>query len=104
MQGERVVEFLLVDRSFPRSVLFCAERCLEAVRVISGNSQQPERSIGMLVAKLTFADVPQLDLPSLGALLDEVLAGVYAVGNELGGNYFATRVVLPGPYAQQQQQ
>ena len=66
VQGERVVEFLLLDRSFPRSVLFCAERCLEAVRFISGNSQQPERSVGMLVAKLTFADVPQLDPPSLG--------------------------------------
>ena len=85
-------------------MLFCAERCLEAVRVISGNSQRPERSVGMLVAKLAFADVPQLDPPSLGALLDEVLTGVHAVGSELGGTYFATRVVLPGPYAQQEQQ
>ena len=51
VQGERVVEFLLLERSFPRSVLFCAERCLEAVRVISGYSQQPERSLGMLVAQ-----------------------------------------------------
>ena len=29
---------------------------------------------------------------------------VHVVGSELGGAYFATRVVLPGPYAQQQQQ
>ena len=104
VQGERVVEFLLLDRSFPRSVLFCAERCLEAVQFISGNSQQPERSLGKLVALLAFADVPQLEPPSLEALLDEVLAGVQAVGRELGGAYFAMRVVLPGPYAQQQQQ
>ena len=104
VQGERVVDFLLLDRSFPRSVLFCAERCLEAVRVVSGNSQQPERSLGRLVARLAFADVPQLEPPSLAALLDEVLAGVHVVGSELGGAYFATRVVLPGPYAQQQQQ
>ena len=104
VQGERVVEFLLLERSFPRSVLFCAERCLEAVRVISGYSQQPERSLGMLVAKLTFTEVRQLDPPSLGVLLREVLAGVHAVGSELGGAYFATRVVMPGPYAQLQQQ
>jgi uncharacterized alpha-E superfamily protein len=104
VQGERVVEFLLLDRSCPRSVLFCAERCLEAVRAISGNSQQPERAVGMLVAKLAFADVPQLDPPSLAALLDEVLTSVHVVGNELGSAYFAMRVVLPGPYAQQQQQ
>jgi uncharacterized alpha-E superfamily protein len=104
VQGERVVEFLLLDRSFPRAVLFCAERCLEAVRVISGNSQQPERSLGRLVAKLAFADVPQLDSGALGELLDEVLTGVHVVGDELGSAYFATRVVLPGPYAHQQQQ
>jgi uncharacterized alpha-E superfamily protein len=104
VQGERVVEFLLLERSFPRSVLFCAERCLEAVRVISGYSQHPERSLGMLVAKLTFTEVSQLDLSSLNVLLGEVLSGVHAVGSELGGAYFATRVVLPGPYAQMQQQ
>ena len=33
-----------------------------------------------------------------------VLSGVRAVGSELGGTYFATRVVMPGPYAQMQQQ
>jgi hypothetical protein len=58
----------------------------------------------MLVARLAFADLPQLDPPSLGALLGEVLTGVHAVGSELGASYFATRVVLPGPYAQMQQQ
>lgn len=104
VQSERVVDFLLLDPSFPRSVLFCAERCLDAVRVISGSSKQPERSLGKLVARLAFADVSLLEPPHLAGLLDEVLAGVHAVGSELGGAYFATRVVLPGPYAQQQQQ
>ena len=104
VQGERVADFLLLDRSFPRSVLFCAERCLEAIRFVSGNSQQPERSLGMLVARLAFADVPQLEPPSLAALLGEVVTGLHVVGGELGGAYFATQVLLPGPYAQQQQQ
>jgi uncharacterized alpha-E superfamily protein len=104
VQGARVVDFLLLDRSFPRSVLFCSERCLAAVRTISGNSEQPERSLGMLVARLTFADLPQLEPLSLAALLDEVLASVHVAGSELRGAYFATQVDLPGPYAQQQQQ
>ena len=80
MQGELVVEFLLLDRSFPRSVLFCAERCLAAVRAISGDSQQLERSLGMLVAKVSFVDVSRLDALALDALLDDVLTGVHAVG------------------------
>ena len=32
------------------------------------------------------------------------LTGVHDVGHELGSAYFATRVDLPGPYSQQQQQ
>ena len=105
MQGERVVEFLLLDRSFPRSVLFCAERCLEAVRVISGDSAaagalaRDARRQALLRRRARSSTCRRSD-----ALLGEVLAGVHAVGSELGGAYFATRVVLPGPYAQQQQQ
>jgi uncharacterized alpha-E superfamily protein len=104
VHSEVVVEFLLLDRDFPRSVLFCAERSLEAVRVISGDAQQPERSLGMLVARLAFADVPALEQPAFGELLDEVLGSVHAIGSEVGGAFFATRVVIPGPYAQQAQQ
>ena len=105
VQGERVVEFLLLDRSFPRSVLFCAERCLEAVRVISGNSQQPERSLGMLVAKARLRGrAPARCRRRSRRCSTRCSTGVHAVGSELGGAYFATRVVLPGPYAQQQQQ
>jgi uncharacterized alpha-E superfamily protein len=104
LRAADAVEFLLLDRNFPRSVLFCAERCLESVRVIAGHSQRAEHVLGRFVAELTFADLPQLDGPSRDVLLRDVLAGVNDVGAEIAAAYFATRVILPGPYAQQQQQ
>ena len=104
VQGDLVIDFLLLDRSFPRSVLFCVERCQRAVELIAGNSQEPERSLGMLVAGLSFADVMRLDAASLESLLKEVVTNLHVVGSELAVAYFATRVVMPGPYAQREQQ
>jgi uncharacterized alpha-E superfamily protein len=102
LQAAHAVEFLLLDRNFPRSVLFCAERCLQATRVIAGNSQQAEHVLGRFVAELTFADLP-LDGPARDSRLHGFLADVNAVGAEIAAAYFAKRVILPGPYAQQQQ-
>jgi uncharacterized alpha-E superfamily protein len=104
LQAAHAVEFLLLNRRFPRSVLFCAERCLQAIRGIAGNSQRVEHVLGRFVAELTFADLPQLNGRSEDGLLREVVAGVNGVGAEVAAAYFATRVILPGPYAQQQQQ
>jgi uncharacterized alpha-E superfamily protein len=96
----RVVRYLLLDRQAPRSVLFCLERCLAAIRSISGTSERPERAIGRIVAELSFADVGF----DVAAVLQRVLRAVDETAAEIASAYFTTRVILPGPYAQQQQQ
>jgi uncharacterized alpha-E superfamily protein len=96
----RVLEYLLLDRQVPRSVLFCLERCLGAIRSISPGSERPERAIGRIVAELSFADVG-LDV---GGVLQRVLRSIDEAAAEIAAAYFTTRVILPGPYAQQQQQ
>jgi uncharacterized alpha-E superfamily protein len=94
------IQFLLLDRDAPRAVLFCLERCLSAIRSISGSSTRPERAIGRIVAELSFADVSF----GLKALLDNAQRGIGETADELASAYFTTRLILPGPYAQQQQQ
>jgi uncharacterized alpha-E superfamily protein len=96
----RVIEYLLLDRRAPRSVLFCLERCLAAIRSISGTSERPERAIGRIVAELSFADVSG----DVAALLQRILGATDEAAAEIAAAYFTTRVILPGPYAQQQQQ
>jgi len=100
----RVVEYLLLDARFPRSVLFCVERCLRAVQEISGSSQRLERAIGRIVAELSYAEVAELELASTEPLLRGALRSVDEAGVEVAAAYFVTRVILPGPYAQAQQQ
>jgi uncharacterized alpha-E superfamily protein len=100
----RVVEYVLLDRRAPRAVLFCLERCLGAIRAISPDGQRPERAVGRVVAELSFADVADRDYATTAGLVSRVLRGIADAGLELASAYFTTRVIIPGPYSQQQQQ
>jgi uncharacterized alpha-E superfamily protein len=94
------VQYLLLDTQAPRAVLFCLERCLASIRSITSDSTRPERAIGRVVAELRFADVSM----ALGDLLQSVQRGIGGTAEEIASAYFTTRVVVPGSYAQQQQQ
>ena len=77
--------------------------CLAAIRAISGEAPRPERAIGRLFAELSFTEMHVLD-PSIELLLDRVMRGLADAAEEIAAGYFTTRVIPPGPYAQQQQQ
>jgi uncharacterized alpha-E superfamily protein len=99
----RVVAYLLLERSLPRAVCFCLEQSLGSIRAISGEALRPERAIGRTFAELSFTDLHELD-ESTERLLERVGRGVADAADEIAGSYFTTRVIPPGPYAQQQQQ
>jgi uncharacterized alpha-E superfamily protein len=103
LRPERVVEFLLLQRSFPRAVCYALELSLNAIRAISGAAQRPERAIGRVFAELAFTELPYLD-GSTVELLRRVTNGIADAADEIAAGYFTTRVIPPGPYAQQQQQ
>jgi uncharacterized alpha-E superfamily protein len=103
LRPERVVEFLLLQRRFPRAVCYSLERSLEAIRAISGAGVRPERAIGRVFAELAFTELPYLG-ESTRDLLRRVTHGIADAAEEIASGYFTTRVIPPGPYAQQQQQ
>ena len=103
LSAARVVAFLLLERRFPRAVCFCLELSLAAIRAISGDAIRPERAIGRVFAELAFTEVPALDV-STTMLLERVQRGIADAADEISTGYFTTRVIPPGPYAQQQQQ
>jgi uncharacterized alpha-E superfamily protein len=104
LRPARVVEYVLLDRRAPRAVLFCLDRCLGAIRAISPDGQRPERAVGRVVAELSFAEVVEHDPAAVAGLVSRVLHGIGDAGLELAAAYFTTRVIVPGPYSQQQQQ
>ena len=69
-------------------------RQLAAARTLAGDARRQARVRGRASARTALAR----------SVLGEVVTGLHVVGGELGGAYFATQVMLPGPYAQQQQQ
>ena len=82
---------------------FCLEQSLSSIRAISGEAVRPERAIGRLYAELSFTDLPELDA-STGPCSSVSCAASPTPTDEIAAGYFTTRVILPGPYAQQQQQ
>jgi uncharacterized alpha-E superfamily protein len=103
LRADRVVSFLLLDSRLPRAVCFCLEQCLNAIRSISGEGVRPERAIGRVFAELAFTELHELD-ETTSSLLARVQRGLQDAATEIASAYFTTRVIPPGPYAQQQQQ
>jgi uncharacterized alpha-E superfamily protein len=100
----RVAEYLLLDRVFPRAVLYCLNTCLEVVRAVSAPSSGPERTIGRLCAELSVHDVFDVSADSFRELLSRVQRSIVESGEEIADAYFITRVLAPGAFAQAQQQ
>ena len=104
LRAPRVLEFLLLDRACPRAVLFCLEPVPALARHDRGDADRPERAIGRLTSELSFAELAELLGGRLAPLLGRVLAGIDDAGREIASSFFSTRVLVPGAYAQAQQQ
>lgn len=93
-----VVEFLLLDKAFPRSVLYClrqADKDLSRLPTSeNGDLNRPQRLIGRLKADLEFRDVAELLAGDLHAFLDHVQHGVRDVADAVGDTYFRNAEAL----------
>jgi uncharacterized alpha-E superfamily protein len=86
---KQVSRFLLVDREFPRAVLFCLAAADESLRAITGSasntfSNTAEQRLGRLCADMTYAQVDEIIntglheyVDSLQTRLNEIHGGIY---------------------------
>lgn len=99
VEPERVVEFLVLDRLFPRSVyaaLLQAETCLRELDPVAGRTgvdDEARRLLGRARTDLEFRTSTDL-LEDLPDLLDELQATCSAAGEALSRRYFASGPVL----------
>jgi uncharacterized alpha-E superfamily protein len=115
LQAWRVVDFLLLDRTFPRSVAFCLEQTRKSLARISDSpldrpSNAAERLLGRLYSELTYLDIREA-LADLHVYLDDMQHKLNAAGEAIAQTYFVPSVLpptlaTPSRYyeAQQQQQ
>ena len=91
MDPADVVEFLLLSRTFPRSVLYAlqhAENGLARLEAGSVNLARPQRLLGRTRSDLEFLDTRELLEGDLHVFLDQLLNGVRQVAEAVALQYF----------------
>lgn len=100
VRPDRIIEFLLLDRSFPRSVRYCMDRAQACLHAISGTPPgafrtKPEQLIGQIHARLSYTHAEDVILAGLHETLDDLMASLNAVDRGIHQAYFAPQP-LPG--------
>ncbi|MDZ7693724.1 MAG: alpha-E domain-containing protein [Balneolaceae bacterium] len=99
-----VVEFLVLNKYFPRSIFFClseAEQCLYKISDSSGKgfNNSAEKKIGSLRSQLEYHDVSDVINYGLHEYLDELQLNINEISNAIHENFFSV-----GSRVQNQQQ
>ena len=84
IRPELILEFLLLDEDFPRSMRFCTARIEEHLSSISRHVEVaegpgPDRLAGRLRARLQYADIDEVQAGGASAFLSAVLDDCVAV-------------------------
>ena len=90
---ERVVEFLLLHRSFPRSVQFCFDAAARALAEIEGplpgrGPSKADRILGRVLSDLQYAELDQLLKGDFHAFLGSILERCTQVSRAVQDQYF----------------
>ena len=88
-----VVQFLILDREFPRAVLHCLTRANESLHAISGTpagsfSNLPEQRLGQLRAELAYASSDEIISSGLHEFIDHLQTKLNGVGQAIYDTFF----------------
>lgn len=102
VRPDRIIEFLLLDRHFPRSTQFCLDRVQACLHAISGTPPgafrtKPEQLVGQVHARLSYARAEDIILSGLHETLDDLLSQLNAVDRGIYESYFAPRPLTGAP-------
>lgn len=103
---ERVLDFLVLDRFFPRAVLFSLLEAEESLLAISGTPagsfrHPAERRLSRLRSGLAYATVDEIFSRGLHEYLDELQTGLNHVGDGIHQSFFSM-ASPPGSQSSQQ--
>lgn len=95
---KRVVEFLILDREFPRAVQYCLSEAEWSLREITGSQpltyrNTAERRLGSLKAELAYTDVDAIINRGLHQFIDDLQCKLNAIGEGIHETFFALRTV-----------
>jgi uncharacterized alpha-E superfamily protein len=91
-----VVNFLVLDREFPRAVLHCLTRANESLHSISGThtggyTNLAERRLGQLRAELAYTHAEDVISGGLHEFVDSLQTRLNTIGESIHNSFFAMR-------------
>ena len=94
--ADQKVDFLLLDREFPRAIQFCLLAAQDALHAISGTPlgtfrNTPERLLGQLCSDLSYASVDEIINQGLHEYLDELQTKMNQIGAGIHETFFALK-------------
>ena len=91
VSARRVLEFMVLERNFPRAVRFSVDGAAAMAREIATATKRGadvERRFGRLAAQLDFADMDELASRGADLYLTEVLRGLSEASHSVQKNFF----------------
>ena len=95
---EQIIDFLVLDHEFPRSIHYCLTTANDALHAISGTPigifrNAAEQRLGQLRAELAYTDTHQIVTRGLHEFLDAFQTKLNAVDQGIYDTFFALRPV-----------
>ena len=95
---DRIVEFLLLDREFPRSIHHCLVKADESLHALSGTQvgtfcNAAEQQLGLLRAELAYTRVQDIIAAGLHEFLDALQTKLNQLGDNISATFFALHPV-----------
>jgi uncharacterized alpha-E superfamily protein len=93
LMPSKIVEFLLLNKEFPRSILHCLIRAEASIQKIADpaslKARQVEKVIGVIRSKLEYSDVNEIFEKGLHEFLDEIQLKIIELSNTISDAFFA---------------
>ncbi|GGF45768.1 alpha-E domain-containing protein [Echinicola rosea] len=106
IESNGLLEFLVFNRQFPRSIYFCLKEAEDCLHMISDSrtndfNNNAEKEIGALRSKLAFSDINDIIKTGLHESIDEIQQKINIISSEIELNFFQIR---HEPFTQNQSQ
>lgn len=101
IQPDRIVEFLLLDHDFPRSVLCCLTKAQECLHAITGTrlgyfSNPAEKRLGHLCSDLAYSSVDEVFVGGLHEFTDNLQTRMNKVDEAFYATFFSIFPAIDG--------
>jgi len=106
---ERIIEFLVLDRAFPRAINYCVIHADKSLHAISGTPEgsfwnPAEQQLGQLQSNLAYSQVESIVETGLHEFIDSFQTRVNKIGSAIHDTFFALRSVTDLSTGQSQSQ